>query len=408
MEAASGDSCSWRAYLDPCHVDVPRVAGDLTAANWRYTQLSDGANPAVPQDLYYTGVIPVGGVSQDDASNNADVGNGLNTQYDNSGLIWPARTRVCKNGASGVNALNSAGYTLTFKPFLQLLSMKELLPINLIQGGIQLVLDLAPAVRAMSLHENIALDGTNESLDYNIVRPRFFAQMIQPSEEVVRKYVELYNQGLLNYNIRGVRHFMNVQGGGAGEFSFPLNVNVRSARQVISICQNYKANTATLSGTNDQSSFVYDATGRFLKANLRSYQYTSGSDNFPERKVDLRISNATDDPVMAEAFSQLMKCFGHHASTLYEPRFRSWEWFSLNNDDTTDTNESFKLMMCARLDRGDTKLSGYDLSINPLNVVMEPAGAYATAVGTNDRYIHTYVTYDQVISISSDGIIRRS
>lgn len=405
VEAASGDSSSWRPYIDPYHSELQwdKSAGKLAIGNLKVAAITTLEDPMDGPIIDY-GNWEWGSAKASLQTGNDLVGDAsLDDAYDAVGAIWPSRVRVCKNGASD---LNTAGFTITMKLFSQFLQQQEIIPLALIQGGFQIVLDLAEAVQALSLHEDIVYSGA-ETLNYNIVNPRFFASMIQPAESVMKDYISLYNAEKLNYSFMGVRHYLNVQNGANSTMSFPLNVNVRSARSAITVVQNYKANTASQSATNDQSSYGYDATGRFLKAGLQSYQYQAGSDNFPERAVDLRTSAATDDPMMAEAFSHLMLTFGSHGSTLFEPRFPQWEWLSLNEDDSKNQSESFKLIMATRLDRGDDSLVGYDLSINPLNVVLESAAPYTTAAETNDRYIHTYVTFDQVLSISASGVILR-
>ncbi len=407
MEAASGDSSNWRPYMDPMNVSPAYTnasVADLTASRWRFSAVYTGADAAVIEDLFHTSIVPVGSVMQSDTANAAAVTAGLSTLFSGSGLIEPSRMRVCKGSNT---ALTSSGYTCTLKPFLQFLSQSEVIPLALIQGGFQLVIDLASAVQAMSLHEDIAANAT-ETLDYNIVCPRYFVQLAQPSEEIMKDYIALYNAGKLNYVFRGMRHYLNVQNGSQATMSFPLNVNVRSARQAITVVQNYKANTATQNGINKLSSYLYDTTGKFLKAGISSYQYQAGSSNWPERPVQLRITDAVDDIYMSEAFSHLMKTFGHHGTTLFEPRFQAHDWWSINSEDTVDLNESFKLIMAARLDRGDDKLVGEDLSINPLNLILESSGAYNTALASpSSRYIHSYITFDVVLSVSSDGIIIR-
>ena len=293
---------------------------------------------------------------------------------------------------------------LTMKPLLQLLSMPELFPLFLLKGGYQLVMELADPAYALQQDTQL-IPSTADTLGYTISNARFVAEMVQPSEDIIRQYIALYNDDKIVYPYISSRHYLNTDDGSAGDKSFAHNVNLRSLRYVVGVCESVLSNTKRAGVLNEDSTYANDSVGTFLDGKITSYRWSAGSDSFPQLKVNC------SDLMLAEPFAELQKTFGQHGSVLFEPRFTPSQWRKQNRNlapvATRKSDASIRFMMTTRFDRGGL-LTGYDSSVGTMNVDMEVSAANVVGVSASSpRYLHWWYCADTLISVGNSGIVVR-
>jgi hypothetical protein len=309
-----------------------------------------------------------------------------------SGGFNAARVEACSNANQD---LATGGRTLCMTVPLSILQLHQFLPLPFIQGGLQIEFTLENPVFALSTNQNVdPTVANNATMDYTIKNPRFVCQLVQPSEEIMSRYLAKYKDGTLTYPFVKALHYLNTNNGAAGDMSFVVHPSLRSVNLVTTVCQNFLANTNATGTTLATSSAPYDAIGTFIKANINSYQYRAGSDNFP----DVAVSMA--DVYNAEAFVESQRAFGHLGSVLFAPRASPHEWWTLNTD--AGQTESTKLVMAYDMSRDDSIFSGIDISVAPLTLSFGSTAAYA--LGTATRYLHTFVIGNAILKISQSGV----
>jgi len=312
----------------------------------------------------------------------------------------PARVAVCNVAHSAT--LATTGVLVDMKPMLQLLSMREMLPLFLMKGGVQLVMELANPAYAMINQPTAVAPVATNSLDYSIVNPRFIAEFVQPSEDIVKQYISLFNEDRLSYGFLSSRHYLNTQDGSASDISINNTVNLRSLRYALMVCENNRSNTVVASTSRASNSYIYDSVGTFIDGKITSYQFSSGSEQFPLIKVDC------SDEALAEAFVEMQKTFGTFGGTVYAPRFESREWRKKNQNSQTEavgnvSDQSHRFIMSTRFDRAGF-LTGYDSSIGSMNVLLETSAANTVLAADSTRYIHSWFVGDSILNIGSSGI----
>jgi len=319
-------------------------------------------------------------------------------------LPLAARCLACKPSVDD-STLATAGYDITMRPMLSFLNMREFIPLFLMSGGFTLELELNDPYRALQISDRYTASAS-AVLNYSLENVRYIASMVQPSQDIIQQYVSMYNGQGINYAMLQYRHVQSVEPGASGTYSVAQNVNVRSLRFVLAIVQNLKSNSGSGQVTAVRETAIqnYDSVGTFVDGKVSSYQFTAGSDQFPQIKVDC------SDDFLTEAFAELQKTSGNIGNTLYEPRFQMDEWFKGNpNSDTEVRDESHKLIMSTRFDRGDGVLTGYDSSISAINMNLEFSAVHQVGGATSSRYIDCWYAHDVILSLSRNGgfVVRR-
>ena len=392
-----GDSVGRYKQFDPKRVR-PQVTAAYTVAGLQFSGNVEGGAatltsrtlPLIPENMKLT-------LDVDDAADPASIADSVIDPL--TGGANSARVEACNN-ASNNSALSETGRILSCNLPLSIFQLHQFLPLPFIQGGLQLELVLEDPVRALCLNEYVAADGslpTTPAVDYSIVTPRYVCQMVQPSEEIMSKYLMKYKEGTLTYPYLKTQHYLNTNNGSNGTFSFVMHPNMRSAVLASTIVQNLNANTSGKTANSYDNGYVYDAIGTTIKAKINSYQYKVGSDNFPDIAVSM------PDTYNSEAFAESQRAFGHLGSVLFAPRSQPRDWWSTNTD-SGETDESIRMVMAYDLSRDSSIFSGIDVSVAPFTAEFGTSAAYQLNSTNATRYCHTYVVGNAILKISQAGV----
>lgn len=414
VEHASGDSLAYLPRQDDS-VEFNRkltggwtiVADDETitsaAANGNAVAEISVGDELQARDLNTNRIVWTGRVHEVTDDDNLEVTPAPDQKVDSDDAELYARQRPARQAVcNSVNTLlTQTGIVVSMKPMLQLLNMKELLPLFLLKGGIQLTCELADPVYALRISDNDKIPVATAALDYQIENPRFIAEFVQGSESTVKQYISMYNADAIHYPFLATRHYMSTQDGSNSDISFAHNVNLRSLRYALAVCENNRSNTKSSAASSLSNTYVYDSIGTFLDAKISSYQWKSGSEQFPLVKVD------SSDASLTEPFVELQKTFNQYGGLLYKPRFEPSEWRKVNiNSDTGASDESHRFIMSTRFDRMGF-LSGYDSSIGTMNLHLETSDDFKVAGQIKPRYVHVFYVSDAILSIGISGVMIR-
>ena len=298
----------------------------------------------------------------------------------------------------------SNGVPLQWKPAMSFLQQRKWIPLAFIKQGLQLELKLERPEYCLNKQQAPAAQTDANIMDYTIYSPRYVAMMVTPDESLMAEYLKQFNGDGIHMSILGYRFARKtIDQSNSGTQVINNHFGVRSARHVMSVIQ-----SSRISEDVSRSSRGNFSLSNFFRSFLTSYQYKSGSEEFPMRAVDC-------DAFSTEAFQQLMLSTDQHGGTLWNVRFDPKEWANLNNvisattaspqDNIVLPNRSTKFIMATRLDRGDDNFTGLDLSLNPLDLELEFSGAEVAAFG--NRIVQSWVGFDILISLSSSGLLIR-
>lgn len=303
-------------------------------------------------------------------------------------------------------ARSADAVTLTFKPCLEFLNKKHWIPLMFIKQGIALEMKLERPEFALSKNLLPADEALNaDVLAYTISKPRYVAMMITPDETVVQDYLNMFNGNGIELPFVGYDHDLStLSGSAAATPSIVMRPGLRSCRHVFSVIQSSRLSQDI--GPPSRGGF---ALSTFFRAGLTSYQYKSGSEQYPDRPVKCNRFSS-------EVFNQLMLSTGQHSGTLWNVRFSPSDWRSENTVQSSTaavpgvnvaiTNESTKYIISTRLDRDDAFYTGLDLSINTLNLEMSfDAFPAPQQPAFGDRLVHSWIGHDITVNISSAGFI---
>jgi len=286
--------------------------------------------------------------------------------------------------------------TLCFQPALPLLMMGQDIPLAIIRGGLRVILELADPSQVLSAATGDIIEGSVATATVTLSNPRYLVSYVQPSQEVIQAYLTQFNSSGVSYTYPDVQLYQNqLAVATTGLAAFQHHANVRSARCVYTIQQNDNmATTKDVSQYN--SSYAVDSCGTFLKMNLKEYQYYSGALRFPtSTPVDMT------DEVHAEALQYYLQCRGIQGiESSIRPHPDEW----MERDTIDNVTDSSKLIIAAKLGRGNDAYSGLDLSLQPLTTELNYDAAYT--VGTN-KNIFTWIEADVTLTIGADGVVVR-
>lgn len=364
-EFASGDGSCFQDFVAPC---------DLKDAFFDSDTGTVGAVGGIADPdfrVVYTGVIG--------ANASGDPGSSMKT---------PTRKKVA----------NTESIAVMMKPLLSFMSLSQIIPLYLIRGGCRLVMVLdnpATCLATPSTRAGTGFAGANVTLS----NARYIARMITPSEELTSMYISKFNTSGMAYPLICYKHFLDILGSGTGVESKQIFSNVRSARFVLQRLQVASLETADDNTTAALNSYSFDSCAIGLKENLKEYQFSSGSKQFPVFKVQV------DDIGQYEAFNRLLQAVGVYGSSMTQ-RFDPYEWTEDNA--IMGITDSTRFAIGEDLSRDKSVLTGTDLQTVPLNYELNFDDALTIGGALQSRYLHTFVGYDTLVSISSSGVIVRS
>lgn len=315
---------------------------------------------------------------------------------------------------------NTANVEVMMCPWSSFLNNGSYIPLQLIRGGLRVVFTLARAPYVMSTR-NISLQGGADfsGANYTISTPEWMCQMYQPDESLNAQMLDMYKNQGLHYMFPIYRHFLDVVGGGASTENLNHHVNLRSVRSVYQKIQDQRANIITSNVDGGASTYTADSIAQGLKAGLGTYQYSVGSLRFPESSPTklTSISNA-------EALKELKRTMGQMgANNVFDKRFEPCEWRSSRcskyPNESGNRAESQRLILSANMARDPTPFSGVDASLANLQSELkfdspydftksDGVSALDTPINNPQRYVHTWVEADAILSLGSEATVRRS
>ena len=307
-----------------------------------------------------------------------------------TGMVDPARKKVA----------NTASVTVTMRPMLSFLNMPEWFCLFLVRSGLKIVFELANPSDALITTQTYTGTGFTDA-NCTISDPRYVTTMITPDESLMSSYVQKFNAEGIVYSSLGFRHSLAQLNAGSGIQSQQLFNNARSCRFILQRIQSPQMNTAINSATDVLNSYKVDSCGSGLKAGLTEYQFSSGSHYFPIFKVD------TSDVCQFEALTRGLQAVGVYADTLMSRRWKPWEWQSVNTSQG-ETGQSLVFFIGEDLSRNSDILCGLDNIQVPLSFEHTYGSAFQINSAEQKRFCHSYVSFDQLISVSSSGVIVRS
>ncbi len=282
----------------------------------------------------------------------------------------------------------------TMKIPLGFLNMLQYIPLMLIRQGLQLVLELDRPEFVMNSHGAVNPPVPLAS-SVTLTNVRYVANMITPDESVMQEYLKKYNEDGINYTFQSWRHRRRAVAALENSASnLSLQFGIRSARAVFAVIQ-----SALLSDTASPASQNYGSLSTFLSTGVISYQFSSGSEEYPNHEVKLTDGHHN------EAYAELMLAVNQYGSKLHQSRFLPYQ-FGKFNTVATVAGESTSLIMAADLSRSNSPWSGLDLSINNLDIELR-FNAVSNPIFGN-RNVNIWVLHDVMVSISQqNGVVVR-
>ncbi|MHA2276323.1 MAG: hypothetical protein ACXAC2_11170 [Candidatus Kariarchaeaceae archaeon] len=319
---------------------------------------------------------------------------------------WDGYPRVL-----GLTQLDNSEYT-TVCMKLMLSTLEHTLPLFLMKGGIEIILELeqpnialfTPAAEAVVLEQTLA---EKAKVSYEIESPRFMGMTVTPHPDVVNEFVNQWktSRGLV-YRIPSwqVRR-QTASNRGNLNMNFPFGV--RSAMR------GFLLQTSSCAANGD---LYYPSLSLWQSGRTKKYQFKVGSQEFPHRDV----LNLDDNN--AEMWKQLMMAAGvDDMKMMGEPRltYDKWNIGTLNNyidNNSIQHYDAQKFIIgvdFARLKGHGDGLTGIDLSTVPLEFELERQSGYefldVVKADNNDGNIANYkpliwmfVEHDAYLKISAN------
>lgn len=311
--------------------------------------------------------------------------------------IYYKKRRIEEPSRQQAVASRSTARVMVFRPDVSILDLQ--LPLFLMKGGVEIRFELEVGARA--LVSGLSPESSSATPDYEITNPRMMAMMITPHPDVVSEYTRTWKGEGLLYALPSVRT-RRVTGNAADtDISLQSAIGVRSARRVYTVVQD-----SVIAEGNAGLAWASPSLSLALRDNITSYQYRVGSHEFPHREI-------TCDDVSREALKQLELVSG---SKQHRFDFQDWRSYADNKinlaANTTRADMSKKWYMAADLSRDQGlkgALSGTDLSIVPLDIVLERSAAHSAtssnslnsgAFTGNPIFFH-FVEHDAFLKISA-------
>lgn len=302
---------------------------------------------------------------------------------------------------------NVVSVMVRIKPFSNLLQNQKLLPLFYLKN-LQLVFTLERPEFCMTL---IPTATANTVFSYTISDVKYQACLVQPSDEILEDYRQLYNSEDQPIEIpyasyqHNMRYQQNVP---TGTLSFTIPASVRSAKAVISAF--YSVYSETISTATNFTVNV-DSVSQTIKNGCASYVYKIGSEQYPSfDRAD------TSGVFNGEMLAWGLLGLGVHGNTLQDVSFKPNEFFPVNRvkrqiggaANAVDVLDSTKALFVAQLSRSDNQYTGADLLSNDIiaDFTFEQlSDATGALVNPSDMYIRTWICHDRILTIHRSGII---
>jgi hypothetical protein len=233
--------------------------------------------------------------------------------------------------------------------------------------------------------------GAGMVMNYTVSNPRFVGTLITPSEAVKKQYLDMFNgAGIPFQYISALSNVRNISP--ATAISFQVPASCRSARAML--MAKYYSNSDSVDATYTPN---YQSISTTVKDGATYYQFRIGSNQYPSygRANTQGASNG-------EALSHVMMALGKFNQ---EEKCCSMKWnnyLAINNvADVASAgafiaNESRRFVVGELLAKGGT-YTGLDVSNNQILFDID-------STGVQPLYMRSYILYDKLLLIKSDGI----
>ena len=277
-------------------------------------------------------------------------------------------------------------------------------PLQYIRQGIRIHLDLENPELALVL----GTQPTNADvrMNYTITNPIMYCRFIMPDASIKQQYDKALQNGLLNFEFDSFAYSGYQHNGANGTLQYTIPVSKRSVKNVFVVAQNRRANAQAVT-TDAFSSSNYDLN-TYIRANITSYRFQHASDYYPS--LPITIASGGTSISNASALEALLQCFGKSTSVYDKVRFKPSEWNSISSD-SGNNNECQSLIMSFPLARDiGSEFTGLDTSnSNQLIVELVCAGGQYQINAVNENiYLHNFVQYNNILSITPLGVVIRS
>ena len=244
------------------------------------------------------------------------------------------------------------------------------------------------------------------TMNYTIINPVFMCRFIMPDASIKQQYDKALTSGSLNYEFESFSTSSYQHNGAGGTLQYTIPVSKRSVKNVFVVAQNLRANTQNAVDTLLNSS-TYDMN-TFIRARISSYRFQHASDYYPS--LPITISNGgTSGFSNSSALEALAMCFGKSTSLYDKFRFQPKEWNTLSRD-SNNLNECTSLIMSYPLGRDmGSEFTGLDTSnSNQLIAEITFEAQYTIAGGNQNVWLHNFVQYNNIFSVTPNGVVIRN
>lgn len=352
------------------------------------------------------------------------------------------RPDYCQNPGRSVMDANQLVSKVPFALRLRngFFRQKNLFPLMLLPRGIQIVIkfDAMAGVRgfmAMSPQALAKVDGQSAIADLPVFEPKFLNLRAQCILNVMHssinnQYLDLFTSGKgLLIPFTSYKFYQKVLSStSTGTETIDINVGVRSARSIIA-----RLTTSALWNGTDVRGYLTDTLHSAMRLGLASYQFKSGSLDWPIRQVEVNKYYTAN---VAQHQNITGKLFREQNNTSY--RYEETPYLASNATNMCGPNASAfganwrigadsvtpscapysgkGYYMVENIGRDDGYFSGTDISMQPLRIQLTFGEAITSEYTTeptmgagwlDSRLLQCFIAHDAYIHMSEAGGIVR-
>lgn len=290
------------------------------------------------------------------------------------------------------NSLSGTSDPYTFR--LPMTFFDNTIPLMLLTGGFQIILELESAARAFVCHEHMTFNSSTTPVEvkYTVSGFKYVAMLMQPHPDIAATYLRRFQEETgITFSIPSVRTRRASHAKGNSDAVLSVDFGVRSANKLYAICQ-----ASNWADADDYVTRFNRSLSSFLKSGITSYIVKVGAERYPDIKVDC-------SGVGRLAYNQLKMV------TQRNPMFGYDEWVDTiyrYTPDSTGNNtytDSLKFVMAVDLARDNgrgSNLVGTDLSRVSLNLELTRDVTFENKVLVGDPVFFMFCEHDAYLRLS--------
>lgn len=292
------------------------------------------------------------------------------------------RAALMNGGALPGQAVAAGSQKLVWQLPVGCLRFMKYFPLPYIQdvGPLEIEFEWVEAPLGITLNRLADVAAANR-LGYQVSKPRFMVNLVEPSKKVRDMHDMAYNSEGLWLHYVNYRHFRNRLDNEATDAVFTFQTNLSSVRHAFTVLVD-----AIRADSTDATAQNFKSQSSFEKSSLTQYRYQAGSQQFPDYG---NVQCATT--FAGEAWAQLMMAFNIKGNTYQVSRIKPQEWRS---------NTGTKFIVSTTMSKDESPFTGLSLKNNflELNLVKTAEARVFNA--------HSYLGYDCALSISRAKQVR--